>query len=260
MKLQNKVSVITGSTSGLGYGIAEKFASEGSNVVIIARNPDQGQAIASDLAKKYSVKTLFVKMDVSDEQAVKEGFAKILDTFERIDILVSNAGIQIIHPFEDFPFDDWKKLVGIHLHGSFLTSQAAMRAMKQTGGGRIILMGSVHSFEASVKKAAYISSKHALLGMNRALAKEGAQFNISSNLIAPGFVKTPLVIKQIPEQAKLLGISEEEVVKKIMLGQTVDGEFTTIEDVADVALFFAAFPTNALTGQSLIVSHGWCML
>jgi len=259
MKLQNKVSVITGSTSGLGYGIAEKFASEGSDVVIIGRRVEQGQKIATEIEKKYSVKALFVQMDVSDEKMVEDGFAKIIDTFKKIDILVSNAGIQIIHPFEDFPFNEWKKLIDIHLHGSFLTSQAAMRAMKKTGGGRIILMGSVHSFEASIKKAAYIASKHALLGMNRALAKEGAKFNITSNLIAPGFVKTPLVVKQIPEQAKLLGISEEDVVKKIMLGQTVDGEFTTIDDVSDVALFFVTFPTNALTGQSLIVSHGWNM-
>jgi 3-hydroxybutyrate dehydrogenase len=259
MKLQNKVSVITGSTSGLGHSIAEKFASEGSDVVIVGRRVEQGQKIAADIEKKYSVKALFVQMDVSDEKMVEDGFAKIIDTFKKIDILVSNAGIQIIHPFEDFPFNEWKKLVDIHLHGSFLTSQAAMRAMKKTGGGRIIFMGSVHSFEASIKKAAYIASKHALLGMNRALAKEGAKFNITSNLIAPGFVKTPLVIKQIPEQAKLLGISEEDVVKKIMLGQTVDGEFTTLDDVSNVALFFAAFPTNALTGQSLIVSHGWSM-
>jgi 3-hydroxybutyrate dehydrogenase len=129
--------------------------------------------------------------------------------------------------------------------------------IEKKNGGRIIVIGSVHSFEASKNKAAYVTAKHGLLGFVRAVAKEGAEHNISSNLIGPGFVKTPLVEKQIPEQAKTLGISEEDVVKKVMLGETIDGEFTTVDDVADVALFLAGFPTNALSGQSIIVSHGW---
>ena len=120
-------------------------------------------------------------------------------------------------------------------------------------------MGSVHSKEASPLKAPYVTAKHGLIGLSRVLAKEGAAYGVRTNVICPGFVKTPLVEKQIPEQAKTLGISEQEVVKKVMLGQTVDGEFTTMEDIAEIALFFAAFPTNALTGQSIVASHGWCM-
>jgi 3-hydroxybutyrate dehydrogenase len=126
-------------------------------------------------------------------------------------------------------------------------------------GGTVIYMGSVHSHEASPLKSAYVTAKHGLLGLARVLAKEGAAHNVRSYVICPGFVRTPLVEKQIPEQAKELGISEEDLVKKVMLKETVDGEFTTVEDVAEVALLFASFPSNALTGQSMVVSHGWFM-
>jgi len=132
--------------------------------------------------------------------------------------------------------------------------------MYQSGrGGSIIYIGSVHSKEASVLKAPYVAAKHGLLGLCRVVAKEGAKYGVRANVICPGFVRTPLVEKQIPEQAQALGISEAEVIKNVMLKETVDGEFTTVEDVAETAVFFAAFPSNALTGQSLIVSHGWFM-
>jgi 3-hydroxybutyrate dehydrogenase len=131
--------------------------------------------------------------------------------------------------------------------------------MYKQKSGSVILMGSVHSKEASPLKAPYVTAKHGLIGLSRVLPKEGAAYGVRTNVICPGFVLTPLVEKQIPEQSKTLGISEEEVVKKVMLGQTVDGEFTTMEDIAEIALFFAAFPTNALTGQSIVASHGWCM-
>lgn len=169
------------------------------------------------------------------------------------------AGIQIVHPLQDFPYDEWKKLLSIHLDGAFLTSKACLPHMYKAGGGSIIFMGSVHSKEASPLKAAYVTAKHGLLGLARVISKEGGDKGVRANVICPGFVKTPLVEKQIPEQARDLGISEEDVVNKVMLGETVDKEFTTVEDVANVAWVFAAFPTNALTGQSLNVSHGWSM-
>ena len=178
----------------------------------------------------------------------------------RLDILVSNAGIQIVHPIEEFPFADWKKMLAIHLDGAFLTTKACVKHMYPQKSGALIYMGSVHSHEASPLKAAYVAAKHRLLGLARVMAKEGAAHNVRANVICPGFVKTPLVEKQIPEQAKELGISEERVIKEIMLAETVDKEFTTIEDVADVCLFLAAFKTNALTGQSICVSHGWHMV
>jgi 3-hydroxybutyrate dehydrogenase len=176
-----------------------------------------------------------------------------------VDILVSNAGIQIVNPVENFAFADWKKMLAIHLDGAFLTSKAVLPHMYAKGAGTILFMGSVHSKEASPLKSAYVTAKHGLEGLARTIAKEGGKKGVRTNLICPGFVRTPLVDKQIPEQAKELGISEDEVIKKVMLGQTVDGEFTTVDDIAEVALFFAAFPTNALTGQSLVASHGWYM-
>jgi 3-hydroxybutyrate dehydrogenase len=151
-------------------------------------------------------------------------------------------------------------MLAIHLDGAFLTTRACLPHMYASGrGGSVILMGSVHSHEASVLKAPYVTAKHGLLGFAKTIAKEGAKHGVRANVICPGFVRTPLVDKQIPEQAQQLGISEEDVVKKVMLKDTVDGEFTTVADVAEVALLFASFPSNALTGQSLVVSHGWYM-
>jgi len=176
-----------------------------------------------------------------------------------VDILVSNAGIQIVHPLEEFSLADWRRMLAIHLDGAFLTTRACLPHMYKAGRGSIIYMGSVHSKEASRLKAPYVTAKHGLIGLAKAIAKEGAAHGVRANVICPGFVRTPLVDKQIPEQAAHLNISEEDVIKKIMLKDTVDGEFTTLQDVAEVALLFASFPSNALTGQSLVVSHGWFM-
>src|SRR5205814_10075527 len=165
-----------------------------------------------------------------------------------------------IAPLTDFSYGDWRRVVIIKLDGGFLLTSDCMRDMvKQKRGGTLLYMGCAHSKEASPLKEAYVAAKHGLLGLCRSAAKEGAQYGVRSNIICPGFVRTPLVEKQIPEQARDLGISEAEVIKNVMLKNTVDGEFTTLEDVAEVAVFFAAFPSNALTGQSVIVSHGWHM-
>jgi 3-hydroxybutyrate dehydrogenase len=186
--------------------------------------------------------------------------AEIVEKFGRIDILVSNAGIQIVAPLHEFDFADWRKLLAVHLDGAFLKTRAALRYMYRQGdGGRVIYMGSVHSKEASLLKAPYVTAKHGLIGLAKVVAKEGAKHGVRANVVCPGFVRTPLVDKQIPEQAKLLGLSEKDVIRKVMLRDTVDGEFTTVEEVAAAALFFASFPSNALTGQSLVVSHGWFM-
>ena len=182
------------------------------------------------------------------------------ERFGGVDILVSNAGVQIVHPIEEFSFAEWKKMLAIHMDGAFLTTRACVPHMYASGrGGSVIYMGSVHSKEASVLKAPYVAAKHGLIGLAKVVAKEGGKHGVRANVICPGFVRTPLVDKQIPEQSKELGISEDDVIKKVMLKDTVDGEFTTLADVADVALFFASFESNALTGQSIIVSHGWSM-
>lgn len=257
--LKDKVVLITGAASGIGKHIAKQFASQGAHVVIADLNLQAAQATADILTHEYGSKSLAIAMDVTAYDDVNTGVDTIIKQFGKIDTLISNAGIQIISSIFDFKFEDWKKVLSIHLDGGFLTAQACMKHMRDTGGGSIILMGSVHSVEASKEKSAYVTAKHGLLGLTRAIAKEGAPYNIRSNLIGPGFVKTPLVEKQIPEQAKALNISEDDVVKHVMLGNTVDGEFSTLDDVANVAVFLAGFPTNALTGQSILVSHGWHM-
>lgn len=259
LSLNGKTALVTGAASGIGKRIAEVFADAGANVVIADLKLEQAQATADAIASK-GVRTLAVAMDVTDEAAVDAGFELVNKQLGAIDVLVSNAGIQIVAPLQEFRFSDWKKLIAVHLDGGFLTARAAMRQMiASKRGGSIVFMGSVHSKEASKLKSPYVAAKHGLEGLAKVIAKEGAAYNIRSNVICPGFVRTPLVEKQIPEQAQELGISEADVVKTVMLKDTVDGEFTTVDDVAQAALTFAAWPSNALTGQSLVVSHGWFM-
>ena len=257
MKLDGKVALITGAASGIGHAIARRYVEAGGKVIIADLNADGAAKSANELGGTKTA--IGIAMDVSKEDQVNAGIEQAVKAFGRIDILVSNAGIQIVYPIEEFPYADWKKLLAIHLDGAFLTTKACVKHMYPQKSGVLIYMGSVHSHEASPLKAAYVAAKHGLLGLARVMAKEGAAHNVRANVICPGFVKTPLVEKQIPEQAKELGISEERVIKEIMLAETVDKEFTTVEDVAEVALVLAAFKTNALTGQSICVSHGWHM-
>ena len=259
MNMQDKVAVVTGAASGIGKEIAKTYFDHGAKVVIADLNLDAAQAVAREFDPAGS-RALAVAMDVTNEEQVDAGIARVADTFGGIDVLVSNAGIQIVAPVDEFKFSDWKKMLAIHLDGAFLTTRACLKRMYAQGrGGTVIYMGSVHSKEASVLKAPYVAAKHGLVGLAKVVAKEGAAHGVRANVICPGFVRTPLVEKQIPEQAKELGISAQDVVKKVMLKETVDGEFTTVEDVAHTALFLATFPSNALTGQSIVVSHGWFM-
>jgi 3-hydroxybutyrate dehydrogenase len=258
MRLKDKVAVIKGAASGIGKEIAVIFAREGAKVAIADLNQNAADATAREI-DSTGKRAVGIAMDVANEQQVEDGTAKVIKTFGAIDVLVSNAGIQIVAPLVDFEFAKWKRLLSIHLDGAFLTTRAALRQMYKQKSGSIIYMGSVHSKEASVLKAPYVTAKHGLIGLAKVVAKEGAAHGVRANVICPGFVRTPLVDKQIPEQAKELGISEQDVIKNVMLKETVDGEFTTVEDVAETALFLAAFGSNALTGQSIIVSHGWFM-
>ena len=255
--LDGKVALITGAASGIGKAIAELYAREGAMVAIADINLQAAEAAAAAINASGG-RAMGVAMDVTDEHAVDAGTEAVVRAFGRLDILISNAGVQIVNPIESFAFSDWKRMLAIHLDGAFLTTRAALKHMyKDERGGIVIYMGSVHSHEASVLKAPYVTAKHGLLGLARTLAKEGAPHNVRSHVICPGFVRTPLVEKQIPQQARELGITEDEVVRNVMLKHTVDGVFTTLEDVAQVALFLASFPSAALTGQSIVISHGW---
>ncbi|MBC8740469.1 3-hydroxybutyrate dehydrogenase [Paraburkholderia sp. UCT31] len=259
MSVKGKVALITGAASGIGEQCARKLAALGAAVVIADLNPKAAEAVAESI-RKDGGKALAVSMDVTSEDAVNAGIQQAVDQLGSIDVLVSNAGIQIVSPIEDYAFSDWKKMLAIHLDGAFLTTKAAVKHMYAAGkGGSIIYMGSVHSHEASKLKSAYVTAKHGLLGLARVVAKEGGPRGVRANVVCPGFVRTPLVDKQIPEQAKALGISEADVIKNVMLKETVDGEFTTVEDVANTVAFLAGFESSALTGQSIIVSHGWSM-
>ena len=259
MQLIGKTAIVTGAASGIGKQIARHFVDAGAKVAIADINLDTAQATAATLDPSGQ-RTFALTMDVSDEAQVDAGVDEVAGKYGGLDILVSNAGIQIVAPVDQFAFSDWKKMLAIHLDGAFLTTRAALRHMyAQARGGAILYVGSVHSKEASKLKAPYVTAKHGLLGLAKTVAKEGAAHGVRANVLCPGFVRTPLVDKQIPEQAAALGISEDEVIRTVMLKDTVDGEFTTLDDVARCALFLAGFPSNALTGQSLVVSHGWSM-
>ena len=259
MRLKNQAVLVTGSASGIGKAIALKCAREGASVAV-ADLDVEGVEQTSEAIRSFNGVSLSVAMDVTDEKSVEDGVDFVLRTYGRIDVVVSNAGVQQIGAVVDLSFYDWKRVLAVHLDGSFLTTRATMRHMVADGqGGTILYMGSVHSKAASPLKAPYVTAKHGLLGLCRTVAREGSAHGIRSNVICPGFVRTPLVEKQIPEQAAELGISEERVIQDIMLRHTVDGEFTTTADVAETALFLATFPSSAKTGQAIIVSHGWHM-
>lgn len=259
MRMTGKVAIVTGAASGIGKEIARAFAREGARVGIADLTLEGASAAAAEIEQEGGA-AMAVVMDVTNERQVDTGVAKVVENYGSVDVLVSNAGIQHIAPLAELSLGDWRKLLAIHLDGAFLTTRACLRHMYQAGrGGSIIYMGSVHSKEASPLKAPYVTAKHGLIGLCKVVAKEGARYGVRSNVICPGFVRTPLVDKQIPEQAKELGISEQAVIKDVMLKETVDGEFTTTTDVAQVAVFLASFPSNALTGQSVVVSHGWFM-
>jgi len=258
MRLKDKVAVVTGAASGIGKEIARTFARAGAKLAIADIDRASANLAAAELNRDGG-QAIALAVDVSNEAQVNGAMASVVEAFGRIDVLVSNAGIQIVAPLEDFAFADWKRVLAIHLDGAFLSTRAALRQMYKQGSGSIIYMGSVHSKEASLLKAPYVTAKHGLIGLAKVVAKEGAKHGVRANVICPGFVRTPLVDKQIPEQAKTLGISAQAVIRDVMLKETVDGEFTTVQEVAAAALFFASFESNALTGQSLIVSHGWFM-
>ena len=254
-----KAALITGAASGIGKACAQRMAREGYGVVIADIDLPAAEALAKDL-KREGLSATAIHMDVSNEEEVEDGFGKMTEAFGSCDLVMSNAGIQIVHPFEEYPFADWKKMMAIHADGAFLVSRAAFRRMKASGtGGHIVFTGSVQSFVGSKLKEPYNFVKHGVAGLAKSIAREGADYGIYAYAICPSFIKTPLVEKQIPEQAVSLGITEEEVVKNVMLRDTVDGRFTTVEDVAN-ALAFLAGDQGALTGQSLRLTHGWAMM
>jgi 3-hydroxybutyrate dehydrogenase len=260
MRLDGKVAIVTGAASGIGRAMAHRFAAEGANVVIADLDQARPESAAAEIAATTRGHLIGLAMDVTDEDSVESGVARTIREYGGVDILCSNAGNQIIGGIHELAFSDWKKILAVHLDGSFLTTRACLRHMYHSGkGGCIIYTGSVHSKLASVLKAPYVTAKHGILGLCRAVAKEGAPHGVRAHVICPGFVRTPLVEKQIPEQAKLLNITAQDVVEKVMLKDTVDKQFTSTDEIAETAVFLAEQTTLALTGQSIMLSHGWFM-
>jgi 3-hydroxybutyrate dehydrogenase len=260
MRLKGKVAIVTGAASGIGRAMAQRFAAEGASVVVADLDEARTTAVAAEIAAATHAQVLGVAMDVTNEDSVEAAIAQAIAVYGGVDILCANAGNQIIGGLHELAFSDWKKIMAVHLDGSFLTTRACLRQMYKAGeGGTIIYTGSVHSKLASVLKAPYVTAKHGILGLCRAVAKEGAPYGVRAHVICPGFVRTPLVEKQIPEQAKLLNISEQDVVEKVMLKDTVDKQFTSTNEIADTAVFLSEQTTLALTGQSILLTHGWFM-
>lgn len=261
MSLGGKSVVVTGAACGIGRTMALFFSRQQAKVCIADLGVEAAEETAAAIRRETGGVVMAMRMDVSDEAEVNAGMDAAAHRLGGVDVLVSNAGIQALGAIADISFEQWKKVLAVHLDGGFLTTRAALRHMiSQRRGGSIILMGSLHSYTASARKGPYVAAKHALVGLCRTVAKEAACHDIRVNAICPGVVRTTLIEKQIPELARELGIPEEDVLQEVFLRNTVDGEFTTEEDLAEVAVFLASFPTKALTGQSICVSHGWHML
>jgi 3-hydroxybutyrate dehydrogenase len=260
MRLRGKTAIVTGGASGIGRGLAERFTDEGAHVVVVDLDRARPAAAAEEIAARSGGFAIGVVADVTDEEAVGAAVSKAVARFGGVDILVNNAGIQVIGAVHELAFGEWKRLLAVHLDGAFLMTRACLQHMYPAGkGGCILYMGSVHSKMASVLKAPYVTAKHGLLGLCRTVAKEGAPYGVRAHLLCPGYVRTALVERQIPEQAKILNMEPQEVVEKVMLKDTLDRQFTSMEEIGETAVFLAEQKTLALTGQSIMVTHGWLM-
>lgn len=252
-----KTVLITGSTSGIGLGIAREFAKTGNFNLVFNGLETNGAEIAEGVAKEHQVPYFFSPANMLEPEALRQMVKEASDQFGGIDVLVNNAGIQHVSPIEDFPEDKWNAIIAINLTSAFHLSKAVWPYMKQNKSGRIINIASAHGLVASEFKSAYVSSKHGIVGLTKTLALEGAPHHITCNAICPGYVKTPLVEKQIADQAKAHNLSEQEVVSKVMLYKQAVKEFVTVESLGQLALYLASEYASALTGAALPVDGGW---
>lgn len=252
----SKVALITGSTSGIGKSIAIAFADAGYDIMFHGLEKD-GPQIAEKIGNERSVKTAFSNANLKDQAAINKLIEAAIMEFGKIDVLINNAGIQYVSKIEEFPLDRWNDIIAVNLTSAFVASRAVWPSMKKNGFGRIINVSSVHGLRASEYKSAYISAKHGVIGLTKVLGLEGAGHNITCNAICPGYVKTPLVEGQIKDQAKAHGLSEEEVVKQVMLKKQAVKEFIPEKKIAEMALFLAKEDSSAITGSAYVLDGGW---
>jgi 3-hydroxybutyrate dehydrogenase len=256
--LKGKVALITGSTSGIGLGIAEALAAEGVNLVINGLG-DAGQieAIRADLAKKHNVEVMYHGADMTKPDAISDMVVQAEKKFGRLDILVNNAGIQHVAAIDEFPPEKWEQIISINLVSNFHTIRGALPLMKKQGWGRVVNIASAHALVASPFKSAYNAAKHGVAGLTKTVALEVAQQKITVNAICPGYVRTPLVEKQIGDQAKTRGISEEDVIKNVILGAQPTKQFTTVEQIGGFVVFLCSDHAANITGAMLPIDGGW---
>ncbi len=253
-----RIAVVTGSTSGIGHGVARALAKVGHDIVLNGFG-DAGEIekLRAGMAEEFDVTVTFQGVDMSKPDDIAKMVAAIEAEHGAIDVLVNNAGIQFVSPIEDFPPEKWDQILAINLSASFHTIRHALPGMKKRGFGRIIQIASAHALVASPFKSAYVAAKHGIAGLAKTVALEGAEFGVTANAICPGYVLTPLVEKQIPEQAKARGISEEAVIKDVLLAAQPTKRFVTVEEVAALAVFLAGDLAGSITGAIIPVDGGW---
>lgn len=252
-----KTVLITGSTSGIGLGIARSFAATKQYNVVFNGLEANGSEIAEQVKNEFGIEVMFSSANMLSELELTKLVSDVNNQFGHIDVLINNAGVQFVSPVEDFPLEKWNLILGVNLTSAFILSKLVWNDMKAQKFGRIINIASAHGLVASEYKSAYIASKHGLIGLTKTLALEGAPFNISVNAICPGYVKTPLVEKQIADQARAHQMSESEVISKVMLQKQAVKSFVEVETLGAVALMLAAENAGTITGTSIPVDGGW---
>lgn len=258
MSLKSKSAVITGSTSGIGLGIAHALAKEGANIVLNGfgeRNDIETERLA--IENKYQVKALYIQADMSVPAQIRDMISQAENTFGTVDILVNNAGIQHVQTIEEFPEEKWDQIVAINLTSNFHAIKACVPGMKKMGWGRIVNVSSVHGIIASPYKSAYVAAKHGVIGLTKTTALDLANYGITANALCPGYVDTPLVRKQIPDQAKQHKLSENEVIKKVLLKDHFIKKFVEIDDLGAITVFLCSDAAKMITGQALCIDGGW---
>jgi len=258
MQFKNKTALITGSTSGIGLGIARAFAREGANIVLNGfGDAAEIEQLRAGIEREFGVKARYDGADMSKAHAIQAMMEKALAEFGSIDVLINNAGIQHVAAVEEFPLAKWDAIIAINLSAAFHTIRMALPQMKARKFGRIINVASAHALVASPFKSAYVAAKHGVAGLTKVVALEGAEYGITANAICPGYVLTPLVEKQIPDTAKARGITEAEVVRDVLLAAQPTKQFVSVEQVAALAVYLASDAAASTTGTVIPIDGGW---